>query len=135
MERKVPVKDEFDTAVPKHELLDSSINKGKSDLVSRSRANRQLPSSKKSNSNSSSNCTLDESEEEPSTDGAAGKPYNGNHYSTPVIGKMMTQPPSVPLYAQVHKNDSGRNDSPQQPSLYNLKAHSTIPNIYHNEVN
>nr|NP_001286921.1 spinophilin, isoform T [Drosophila melanogaster]AHN57946.1 spinophilin, isoform T [Drosophila melanogaster] len=33
VERKVPVKDELDAAVPQHELLDNSINKTKIDLV------------------------------------------------------------------------------------------------------
>lgn len=32
VERKVPVKDELDTAVPQHELLDNSVNKCKSEL-------------------------------------------------------------------------------------------------------
>nr|XP_017022944.1 uncharacterized protein LOC108075163 isoform X3 [Drosophila kikkawai] len=47
VERKVPVKDELDAAVPQHELLDNSVNKTKIDL-----ANRQLPSA---NGTSSSN--------------------------------------------------------------------------------
>ncbi|KRF77597.1 uncharacterized protein Spn isoform X2 [Drosophila virilis] len=83
VERKVPVKDELDAAVPQHELLDNSVNKTKIEL-----ANRQLPSTnvsngsnsnangaselllngnlcKRSRSNSrSSDCTLDDSEEE-----------------------------------------------------------------------
>ncbi|XP_017011650.2 uncharacterized protein Spn isoform X11 [Drosophila takahashii] len=33
VERKVPVKDELDAAVPQHELLDNSVNKTKIDLV------------------------------------------------------------------------------------------------------
>ncbi|XP_017842376.1 uncharacterized protein LOC108599808 isoform X3 [Drosophila busckii] len=81
VERKVPVKDELDAAVPQHELLDNSVNKTKIEL-----ANRQLPSgnvsngttgsngdllsngnavSKHSRSNSrSSDCTLDDSDDE-----------------------------------------------------------------------
>ncbi|XP_070071914.1 uncharacterized protein Spn isoform X3 [Drosophila takahashii] len=87
VERKVPVKDELDAAVPQHELLDNSVNKTKIDL-----ANRQLPSAngnstsngggaasaagdlgqlsngnllKRSRSNSrSSDCTLDDTDEE-----------------------------------------------------------------------
>ena len=56
VERKVPIKDEFDQAVPPHELLDVSALKSKADLVSRSGlANRQPPSAKKGSlSNSSS---------------------------------------------------------------------------------
>ncbi|XP_064539460.1 uncharacterized protein Spn isoform X3 [Drosophila montana] len=89
VERKVPVKDELDAAVPQHELLDNSVNKTKIELASRGGlANRQLPSTnvsngsnssangaselllngnlcKRSRSNSrSSDCTLDDSEEE-----------------------------------------------------------------------
>ncbi|XP_017126976.1 uncharacterized protein LOC108145860 isoform X5 [Drosophila elegans] len=89
VERKVPVKDELDAAVPQHELLDNSINKTKIDLASRGGlANRQLPSAngnsngaatttsdlgqlsngnllKRSRSNSrSSDCTLDDTDEE-----------------------------------------------------------------------
>lgn len=63
VERKVPLKDELDAAVPQHELLDTAVNKSKSDLVSRGLAKR-MPSGKKSLSNSSSDCALNESEEE-----------------------------------------------------------------------
>lgn len=56
VERKMPVKEEFDSAVPQHELLDVSLSKGKAELANRGGlANRQLPSAKKGNlSNSSS---------------------------------------------------------------------------------
>lgn len=65
VERKVPVKDELDAAVPQHELLDTAVNKSKSDLVSRGGLSKRLPSvGKKSLSNSSSDCALNESEEE-----------------------------------------------------------------------
>ncbi|XP_070136744.1 uncharacterized protein Spn isoform X3 [Drosophila bipectinata] len=86
VERKVPVKDELDAAVPQHELLDNSVNKTKIDL-----ANRQLPSTngangtangdaqlsngnliKRSRSNSrSSECTLDDSDEEEADEGSS----------------------------------------------------------------
>ncbi|XP_037940025.1 uncharacterized protein LOC119672925 isoform X2 [Teleopsis dalmanni] len=46
VERKIPIKDELDAAVPPHELLDNSVTKTKKDLASRSGlANRQLPTS------------------------------------------------------------------------------------------
>ncbi|XP_065204263.1 uncharacterized protein Spn isoform X2 [Planococcus citri] len=66
VERKMPVKEELDEAVPQHELLDVSASKSKADLASRGGlANRQLPtgSNKRSGSlsNSSSECALDES--------------------------------------------------------------------------
>lgn len=132
VERKIPVKDEFDTAIPKHELLDSSVNKAKSDLVSRGAlANRQLPSSKKlGSSNSSSNGTLDESEEEHNADAANNNPTftNGVHYSTPTVNKPVVSP-SIPLYAQVHK-EKERNDATSPVQAFNLKTHSTIPNIF-----
>ncbi|XP_058987914.1 uncharacterized protein LOC131800381 isoform X2 [Musca domestica] len=52
VERKNPVKEELDAAVPQHELLDNSANKTKSDL-----ANRQLPSGNNSNTSSSASNT------------------------------------------------------------------------------
>lgn len=65
VERKVPLKDELDAAVPQHELLDTAVNKSKSDLVSRGGLSKRLPSvGKKSLSNSSSDCALNESEED-----------------------------------------------------------------------
>lgn len=65
VERKVPLKDELDAAVPQHELLDTAVNKSKSDLVSRGGLSKRLPSvGKKSLSNSSSDCALNECEED-----------------------------------------------------------------------
>lgn len=63
VERKLPIKEEFDNAVPPHELLDISASKSKAELANRGAlANRQLPSSKKGSlSNSSSDYGLDES--------------------------------------------------------------------------
>lgn len=134
VERKLPVKDELDAAVPKHEILDSSLNKGKSDLVSRGAlANRQLPSVKKSNSTTSSNCTLDESEEEHQADATNNNNQftNGVHYSTPQISKVAVQPiQSMPLYAQVHKDRSEQ----QSQISYNTKTYSTIPNIFRTQI-
>lgn len=63
VERKLPIKEELDRAVPPHELLDISANKSKAELANRGAlANRQLPSGKKGSlSNSSSDYGLDES--------------------------------------------------------------------------
>nr|XP_023016595.1 uncharacterized protein LOC111505922 isoform X2 [Leptinotarsa decemlineata] len=63
VERKMPIKEEFDRAVPPHELLDISASKSKAELAGRGAlANRQLPSVKKGSlSNSSSDYGLDES--------------------------------------------------------------------------
>lgn len=63
VERKLPIKEEFDKAVPQHELLDISANKSRAELANRGAlANRQLPSGKKGSlSNSSSDYGLDES--------------------------------------------------------------------------
>lgn len=63
VERKLPIKEEFDRAVPPHELLDISASKSKAELANRGAlANRQLPSAKKGSlSNSSSDYGLDES--------------------------------------------------------------------------
>lgn len=134
VERKIPVKDEFDTAIPKHELLDSSVNKAKSDLVSRGAlANRQLPK-KLGNSNSSSNGTLDESEEEQNIDAANNNPTfpNGVHYSTPIVNKPVVSPTA--LYASVHK-DKDRNDATSPVQAFNMKQqHTTIPNIFRDNI-
>ena len=136
VERKIPVKDEFDTAIPRHELLDSSANKSKKDLVSRGAlANRQLPTSKKlGSSNSSSNGTLDESEEEQNIDVTNNNPTftNGVHYSTPAVNKPVVSP-SIPLYAQVHK-EKERNDIISPVQAFNLKTHSTIPNTFRDNI-
>ncbi|XP_067642993.1 serine-rich adhesin for platelets isoform X3 [Eurosta solidaginis] len=52
VERKVPIKDELDAAVPQHELLDNSVTKTKIDLASRGGlANRQLPSTANNGNN------------------------------------------------------------------------------------
>lgn len=138
VERKIPVKDEFDTAIPKHELLDSSVNKSKSDLVSRGAlANRQLPK-KLANSNSGSNGTLDENEEEQQNiDAANNNPTtftNGNHYSTPIVNKPVVSPTA--LYASVHK-DKDRNEATSPVQALNLKQqqqHTTIPNIFRDNI-
>lgn len=137
VERKIPVKDEFDGAIPKHELLDSSANKSKKDLASRGAlANRQLPSSKKiGSSNSSSNGTLDESEEEQNIDAANNNSTftNGSsHYSTPAVNKPVVSP-SIPLYAQVHK-EKDRSDATSPVQAFNIKTHSTIPNIFRDNI-
>lgn len=92
-------------------------------------ANRQLPSGKKSHSNSSSDCGLDESEEEPCERGVISpatidenieNPYTNGHYRQ----KIQQQPVNTsPLYAQVNKDrDSTRSDA--------INQHSTIPNTY-----
>ncbi|XP_063235342.1 uncharacterized protein LOC134538193 isoform X3 [Bacillus rossius redtenbacheri] len=65
VERKMPVKEELDRAVPPHELLDVSASKAKAELATRGGlAGRQLPSGKKGSgglSSSSSDYGLDES--------------------------------------------------------------------------
>lgn len=98
-------------------------------------ANRQLPSGKKSHSNSSSDCGLDESEDEqpchdvgiinspspPQDDNDdIESPYTNGHYRH----KVQQQPVNTsPLYAQVNKDrDNTRNDL--------MNQHSTIPNTY-----
>lgn len=93
-------------------------------------ANRQLPSGKKSHSNSSSDCGLDESEDEPNellpttVESTETSPYTNGHYRQqrvqPQQQQQQPQPNTSPLYAQVNKDrDSNKNDQ-----------HATIPNIY-----
>lgn len=133
VERKLPTQkdDELDTAIPQHELLDNSLNKGKSDLVARGGlAKRSLPG-KKSHSNSGSDCALDESEEEITDSTSVSHEYTGL-YSTPQI---ITRPlntikngqenSGLPVYAQVNK-DRGEHHHTGQAH------HTTIPNIYRN---
>lgn len=148
VERKVPVKDELDAAVPQHELLDTAVNKSKSDLVSRGGlAKRQLPSGKKSLSNSSSDCALNESEDEIGTettsvsnanvDAQQMSKQNGhcngiNNNNNNNANKKLYENAAAPLYAQVHKERDilGTNDN--QNSNNQFVSHSTIPNIYKN---
>lgn len=147
VERKVPVKDELDAAVPQHELLDTAVNKSKSDLVSRGGlAKRQLPSGKKSHSNSSSDCALNESEEEGVTDSTSishsniaengqqnghyniinnNNNSNGNRKRVENMNAAVT-----PLYAQVHKERDSTRNNDNQNSNNHFVSHSTIPNIY-----
>lgn len=144
VERKVPVKDELDAAVPQHELLDSAVNKSKSDLVSRGGlAKRQLPTGKRSHSNSSSEA-LNESEEEGvtvstsishSNNGENGHNGHYNHASNngntngSITARKRVEVAAAPLYAQVHKErDSTRSTENSQSNHF--KPHSTIPNIF-----
>lgn len=157
VERKVPVKDELDAAVPQHELLDTAVIKSKSDLVSRGGlAKRQLPSGKKSHSNSSSDCALNESEEEGITDstnvshsnnlenGQQNGHYNiinnnnnnvnnnsnGNGNGNRKRVENVNASSVTPLYAQVHKERDSTRSNDNQNSNNHFVSHSTIPNIY-----
>ncbi|XP_055608890.1 neurabin-1 isoform X2 [Uranotaenia lowii] len=135
VERKLPAKDDdLDTAVPQHELLDNSLNKGKSDLVARGGRPKRLPG-KKSNSNSGSDCALDESEEEITDSTSISHEYSGL-YSTPQIinrpklnsFKNGSQENSgLPVYAQVNKDRGDHQNQNIGPT-----QHTTIPNIYRN---
>ncbi|XP_037040441.1 uncharacterized protein LOC119077363 isoform X3 [Bradysia coprophila] len=125
VERKLPlpVKDELDSVVPPHELLDSSVLKSKSDLASRG-AKRQLPTGKKSLSNSSSDCALNDSEEEGvRTDSSSSKGENGRQNGH-ALHRNRPDENATPLYAQVHKDRS--------QDVHHHAAHSTIPNIFKN---
>ncbi|XP_035914325.1 uncharacterized protein LOC118513075 isoform X2 [Anopheles stephensi] len=138
VERKVPPStkdDDLDVAVPQHELLDNSLNKGKSDLVARGGlAKRNLPG-KRSHSNSGSDCALDESDEEghmtrSTTGGTEGSHEYSGLYSTPQIvnrkvATLKGEDSGPPVYAQVNKErSSGGAGHPDQ------QQHTTIPNIY-----
>lgn len=133
VERKIPVKDELDAVMPPHELLDSSANKSKCELVSRGGlAKRQAPSSKKSLSNSSSDCALNESEDDAGTVSDTttsnsntengGSHHNGHFNNNNNNNILMRQRAAAsaaraaatasidnapPLYAQVHKDRDG----------------------------
>ncbi|XP_062553358.1 uncharacterized protein LOC134218414 isoform X3 [Armigeres subalbatus] len=134
VERKLPTQkdDELDTAIPQHELLDNSLNKGKSDLVARGGlAKRSLPG-KKSHSNSGSDCALDESEEEITDSTSVSHEYTGL-YSTPqIINRPLNnikngqENSGLPVYAQVNKDRGEHHHSVGQTH------HTTIPNIYRN---
>ncbi|XP_040154402.1 uncharacterized protein LOC120895278 isoform X2 [Anopheles arabiensis] len=139
VERKVPATtkdDDLDVAVPQHELLDNSLNKGKSDLVARGGlAKRNLPG-KRSHSNSGSDCALDESDDDEGQLARNATGTEGSHeysglYSTPQIvnrkvATLKGEDSGLPVYAQVNKERSsggGHADHHQQ-------QHTTIPNIY-----
>ncbi|XP_055628397.1 uncharacterized protein LOC129769897 isoform X3 [Toxorhynchites rutilus septentrionalis] len=134
VERKLPAQkdDELDTAIPQHELLDNSLNKGKSDLAARGGLSKRNLPGKKSHSNSGSDCALDESEEEITDSTSVSHEYSGL-YSTPqILNRQMNsikngqENSGLPVYAQVNKD---RGDS--HHGIGQIQ-HSTIPNIYRN---
>lgn len=149
VERKIPVKDELDAVVPPHELLDSSANRSKCDLVSRGGlSKRQAPTGKKSMSNSSSDCGLNESDGEMASESTntshsttenGGGHHNGHYNNSNNLLRHKVAPPTVadsaqstpPLYAQVHKDRSG-SDASSATVGHHFVSHSTIPNIYKN---
>ncbi|TMW43227.1 hypothetical protein DOY81_011693 [Sarcophaga bullata] len=135
VERKNPVKDELDAALPQHELLDNSANKTKIDL-----ANRQLPSVNNSNtsssasnattavtiasanstnnltkrtlSNSSSDCNLDNSDEDDNTNATA------NAMASLMININSREQQINQLYAQVHKDHKTSASHTGLPGLF-----------------
>lgn len=143
VERKLPVSkdDELDTAVPQHELLDNSLNKGKSDLVARGGlSKRSAPGKKNSHSNSGSDCALDESEEEITDSTSVSHEYSGL-YSTPQIIQRAgltniknngQENAGLPVYAQVNKDRGGGGGVLGGGGADHQTQHTTIPNIYRN---
>ncbi|XP_058053275.1 uncharacterized protein LOC131205264 [Anopheles bellator] len=144
VERKVPPAkdDDLDVgAVPQHELLDNSLNKGKSDLVARGGlAKRNLPG-KRSHSNSGSDCALDESEDDAisttNTTPASNVEYSGL-YSAPqivsrkvVTGLMKGEDTGPPVYAQVNKERGSTGHTGGIGDHQQL--HTTIPSIYRSD--
>lgn len=154
VERKVPaaVKDELDSVVPPHALLDSSANRSKCDLVSRGGlAKRQLPSGKKSLSNSSSDCALNDSGDDDQVlsshqnghfNGGANNNNNSNNIllrqRAAVAAASATVDHTPPLYAQVHKDRDSTRMAADSVVVTAASAnhyaapqqHSTIPNIF-----
>lgn len=90
VERKLPIKEELDSAVPPHELLDISACKSKAELVNRGAlANRQLPSTKKGSlSNSSSDFGLDEYGDEISEASVSQNNHVEQHYRETLIHQL-----------------------------------------------
>ncbi|XP_065086434.1 uncharacterized protein Spn isoform X3 [Ochlerotatus camptorhynchus] len=134
VERKLPTQkdDELDTAIPQHELLDNSLNKGKSDLVARGGLSKRSLPGKKSHSNSGSDCALDESEDEITDSTSVSHEYTGL-YSTPqIINRQLNsmkngqENSGLPVYAQVNKDRGDHHHNAGQTQ------HTTIPNIYRN---
>lgn len=136
VERKLPLKDELDTVIPQHELLDTSANKTKCELASKGGlSNRQLPG-KRSLSNSSSECALDDGGDEDnimyvrSLRNGNGNGINGQHTTnglqkeeerkTNVYTASMNISP--PLYAQVHKEKSNHENNGNQQRNYRNNA-------------
>lgn len=107
-------------------------------------ANRQLPSGKKSLSNSSSDCGLEESEgdegdeeeEEAATESTSISQqipaYTNGHYNNHPQRNVVVQSTS-PLYAQVNKERNENTSSANIPNIYRSSAERT--STTHEELN
>ncbi|CAH0546934.1 unnamed protein product [Brassicogethes aeneus] len=127
VERKVPIKEEFDRAVPPHELLDISANKSKAELATRSAlANRQLPSAKKGSlSNSSSDYGLDESYN--SADEMTDSAYSQSDYAPK--SSSSTRPSTLNTNSYLVQSQSQQSQNSQYTVQYSqIQKSSQISN-------
>ncbi|XP_050430414.1 uncharacterized protein LOC126839262 isoform X3 [Adelges cooleyi] len=100
VERKLPVKEELDRAVPQHELLDVSLSKSKAELAARGLATRQLPTNlRKSLSNSSLDYNIEEA------NGADEvKPLEFSNETKDISNELVAyEQKQIPQYASVQK--------------------------------
>ncbi|XP_068231055.1 LOW QUALITY PROTEIN: uncharacterized protein [Palaemon carinicauda] len=134
VERKLPVKEELDEAVPPHELLDVSASRAKGELAARGGlANRHLPSLKKTTSMSSAgsqdhsldDSSLDDDLPEAQKHAAAGETSQDTQMDQ---GSRRSAEPQEITYPQspVHQSQS-----PLQPPISSsqIPQHSSFNSI------
>ncbi|KAF5288291.1 hypothetical protein FQA39_LY04059 [Lamprigera yunnana] len=141
VERKLPIKEELDKAVPPHELLDISASKSKAELANRGAlANRQLPSGKKGSlSNSSSDYGLDESynSTDDLSDTASLNQNDTYTTETKYSNSILTRPTSLNTNSQLSEPSYTSSQNMQynsQSAAYNVQNHySYSQNSYANQ--
>ncbi|XP_050531955.1 neurabin-1 isoform X2 [Daktulosphaira vitifoliae] len=101
VERKLPIKEELDHAVPQHELLDVSLSKSKAELAARGLATRQLPTNLRK---SLSNTSLDYNNIDETNNSYENKPIVPLNRSnnTNIISLNIQE--QMPQYASVQKS-------------------------------
>ncbi|XP_018898227.2 uncharacterized protein Spn isoform X2 [Bemisia tabaci] len=123
VERKVPIKEELDRAVPQHELLDTTAHKNKAELANRGGlANRQLPTNAKKNSslsNSSSDCALDKSQSysDENLDGSIKRSAFSDYSESSIVKSPSSS--SIQQYSAITRNS-------YQTAAY-LQQHQSSP--------
>ncbi|KAK5642531.1 hypothetical protein RI129_008698 [Pyrocoelia pectoralis] len=123
VERKLPIKEEFDKAVPPHELLDISASKSKAELANRGAlANRQLPSGKKGSlSNSSSDYGLDESYNSNDDLSDIGSLNQNDSYTSESKYSSVVRPSTLDTEQSQYTSQNSQHNS--QSAIYNVQNH------------
>ncbi|XP_066992764.2 uncharacterized protein Spn isoform X2 [Anabrus simplex] len=135
VERKMPVKEELDRAVPPHELLDVSASKAKAELATRGGlAGRQLPSGKKGSgglSSSSSDYGLDESCDNSGDEDEQDRKHLYIEYVGREENSNEVQPSSVNSYNHQQNNNRPTTLSPSSPSYNNISSITSTSTTSH----